>query len=328
MPLSELAGFATSLDGERRSPIADAVAAAWGLPPGVARFRRSSATHVFAVADFAYLRFVPHTYRTRAQVEAVAELARRLAERGYPVAAPIPSKRSRLVETLQTVRGSVHATLVAAAPGRSIDTAALTTAQVYAWGAALAGFHAAATALDLDLPGQFDALDDAERVLAGDPPLAEAVVRVRGALAGLPREPNAFGAVHGDFEPDNLAWTDSDGFPTAYDLDEASRSWFAADVAGTLRELAGHPEEADRVATFVAGYRSIRNLTAADLALTSLFNAAHAATWLLRLPGMLDRPPARDDPSWLPVLRAKLTEHARRQRSIVMATAAWKRPEA
>ncbi|HEX4702454.1 MAG TPA: hypothetical protein VH352_10040 [Pseudonocardiaceae bacterium] len=38
-----------TLDDARRSPVADAVAAAWGYPAGTARHVRSSAGHVFTV---------------------------------------------------------------------------------------------------------------------------------------------------------------------------------------------------------------------------------------------------------------------------------------
>jgi hypothetical protein len=64
LPLSEIVTLAATLDDAGRSPRADAVAAAWGLPAGAARFWRSSATHVFAVPG-AYLRFVPAGWRPR-----------------------------------------------------------------------------------------------------------------------------------------------------------------------------------------------------------------------------------------------------------------------
>ena len=55
MPLSQIAGLGRTLDGQRRSPVADAVAACWGYPAGVARHRRPSACHVVA-APGGYLR--------------------------------------------------------------------------------------------------------------------------------------------------------------------------------------------------------------------------------------------------------------------------------
>jgi Ser/Thr protein kinase RdoA (MazF antagonist) len=333
MPLSELAALAASIDADRHSAVADAVAARWGVPPGTARFHRSSASHVFAVPGTGYLRFTPASWRSQTRVEAVADLVRRLAERGCAVAAPIPSRHSRLVETVPTVRGPMRGTLVAEASGRSIDAADLTPAQTYLWGAALAHVHVHAEPDDR-LPGPFAALESAEQALATDPVLADAVVRLRDMIAGLPREPESFGGVHGDFEPDNLGWPaqhpdiETDKFPTAFDFDDATCSWFAADVAGALRDLRGNPEEVHRVATFVAGYRSIRPLPAADLALTPLFDAGYAAGWLIRLPTVRDLAPSPADPPWLTRLHAKLDDHDRLQRLTVLAMATWKRPEA
>lgn len=43
--LSEIARLSDTVDADWRSPVADAVAAAWGFPPGAARYWRSSASH-------------------------------------------------------------------------------------------------------------------------------------------------------------------------------------------------------------------------------------------------------------------------------------------
>ena len=65
LPLSEIARVGSTVDASWRSPVADAVAAAWGIAPGGARWLRSSATHVFVVPPDAdargvlFVRFVP-----------------------------------------------------------------------------------------------------------------------------------------------------------------------------------------------------------------------------------------------------------------------------
>jgi hypothetical protein len=56
-----------------------------------------------------------------------------------------------------------------------------------------------------------------------------------------------------------------------------------------------------------------------ELGWLPLFAAAHAALWLRRLPAVLDVEPSPADPPWLGSLRAKLVEHARRQRDLVLA---------
>ena len=67
MTLAEIHALARTLGDAGRSPVADAAAAAWGLPAGAARHVRSSACHVFAVPHTAvgsvYLRLVPDSAR-------------------------------------------------------------------------------------------------------------------------------------------------------------------------------------------------------------------------------------------------------------------------
>jgi Ser/Thr protein kinase RdoA (MazF antagonist) len=325
LPLSEIVGLSATLDADGRGDVADAVAAAWGLPAGSARFWRSSATHVFAVArPAAYLRFVPTPWRPRERIEAVADLMVRL---GPGVARPLPSVGGRLVETVATPRGPVHATLVAAAPGESVDVADLGPARAREWGTALARLHRDADPSGLpealaDLiadPAVADpAADPAVVDPAADPELAGAVVRLRAALAALPRDGDRFGAVHGDFEPDNIAWAGDR--PTAYDFDDAGRSWFVADIAFALRDVVpagAGPATAPLAAEFLAGYRGVRALSDVDLGWMPLFAAAHAAVWLRRLPAVLDVT-GEGGPAWLGPLRDRLAAHARRQRELVL----------
>jgi len=323
MPLSEIAGLAATLDGEGHSEVADAAAARWGYLPGTARFWRSSASHVFVLptpdqpSGRAFLRFVPETWRPLPRVRIIARLAARLAEHGRPVAAPLSSVDGHVAEAVATPRGVVHATLIAGAPGTSVDLPDLTTGQASAWGAALADLHAASeqlTDLGAELPEAFEELDAAAAVLAPDPELIPAVARLRDALAGLPRDRASFGVGHGDFELDNLAWTGDT--PTAYDFDDATRTWFVADIASALRDLSSVDSPPGRA--FVEGYRTVRELPASALATLPLFAAAQAATWLVRLRAIVDCAASPGDPPWLVTLRARLDQHRLRQRAIVL----------
>jgi Ser/Thr protein kinase RdoA (MazF antagonist) len=312
MPLAEIVAVDRTLDGRGRSEVADAVAAAWGLAGGAARFWRSSASHVFAVREpvAAYLRFVPATWRDRESVAAVAELMARL---GSGVAPPLVSTGGRLVETVDTSVGPMHAMMVAAAPGTPIDLADLTPARAREWGGALARLHRPGA----DGMGLPETLAD---LRAADAELAGAVARLRAALAELPRGGRQFGVTHGDFELDNLAW-DGDR-PTAYDFDDAGHSWFVADVGQALRDLVPSgvaPARVPLAAEFLGGYRAVRELSDVDLARLPLFAAAHAAAWLQRLPAVLAEPSTGPEPPWLGPLRDKLAAHAVRQRELVLA---------
>jgi Ser/Thr protein kinase RdoA (MazF antagonist) len=127
-------------------------------------------------------------------------------------------------------------------------------------------------------------------------------------LATLPRDPDRFGIVHGDFELDNLSW-DGDT-AVAYDFDEAARSWYVADIVNAVRDLAGATV---LYGAFLAGYRRARPLRESDLAHVPLFEAAQAACAAVRVREALGESDA------LPELRRKLTEYLGRQRALVVA---------
>ena len=272
-----------------RGPVADAAASLWGLPPGSARWWRSSACHVFA-SGAGYLRLVPAEVRSASSFAAIAKLMADLAGRGLRVVAPLPSVDGRLTETVETPLGEMHAMLLAAAPGEQIDVDDLTPDLVRSWGAALAHLHDASPGRDLErdlgLFGELSELDDRE--------LAEDLL---GRLARVPRDD--IGLVHGDFELDNLAW--SGGNPTAFDFDDAAVSWRAADVAIAVRDLG------DRDA-FIAGYRTVRPL---DVRHLGLFARAQAASSMVRAQQALV-----DAGDALPGLQDKLRQHIDRQRVI------------
>jgi len=331
MSLAEIRRLDATLDHARRSPVADAVASGWGFAPGLARHLRSSASHVFTLESpdgrRVYLRFVPADYRPQGAFARVAELMRDLGARGLAVAQPIATDSGALVETVATSLGPVHAMVVRQAPGEQIDADALDARRASAWGAALARLHrdGGQTAVGANLPGPFAQLDPkpapATQAFAGDPDLADAAEKIARRLEELPRGPDVFGVVHGDFELDNLCWTDDR--PVAYDFDEAARSWFVADLAHATRDLAPlpprtpRPDEADLFAAFLSGYRQVHALAEAQLAWLPLFVAAHAACSVVRVRAALGEQEP-DEPPWQVRLRRKLIEYADRQRRIAL----------
>lgn len=317
LPLSVIFELARGLDHAGHSPVADAVAAAWGHPPGSAAHRRSSASHVFTVGDpdrpVGYLRFVPAADRSRTQVEAVADLMDRLSRSGLPVVGLVRSSTGNLVETVATPLGDMHATLVLPADGVQVDVEELTSERARAWGAALARLHHARLPTRIRLPIAFGELDRV--TFGGDPPLAAAVRRLTDRARRLPRGPERFGLVHGDFELDNLAWRGDT--PTAYDFDEAAYSWFVADIGRAVRDLDLTP----LFEAFLAGYRTVGPLQDGDLEWLPLFSALHAARELARLQPVLDAGTLPDSPAWLVRLRNRLENHLLRQRELVLRRA-------
>ncbi len=329
MRLVEILRLSRTADDAGRSPVADMVAAAWSFAPGTATHWRSSASHVFVVphspAGRVYLRLVPADHRQHDDVLTVARLMRTLGERGLAVAQPVPATSGALVETVPTPLGDYHAMAVKAAPGVQIEVDALTAARAARWGQALAFLHRGDCDTGAALPAPFPELARVAEVFPDDPALVVAADELAQRLDTLPRNDDRFGLVHGDFELDNLRW-DGDA-AVAYDFDEAARSWFMADIAHAVRDLAPvpartpRPGEADLFAAFLAGYRTEHPLPETDLAHLPLFTAAHAACSAVRVRLALDAGEA-DDPPWLVQLRAKLHRYVSQQRDTAVHAAA------
>ncbi|MFF3556019.1 phosphotransferase enzyme family protein [Streptomyces tsukubensis] len=332
MQLTEISGLARYVNEDWQSPVADAVAARWGIAPGVARWWRSSASHVFVVPgtpepDTArYLRFVPERYAAYGRFGAIAELMDRLHDSGLALAPPVRSAGGRLVETVETPIGTVRAMCLTEAPGEETEVEELTLAQARAWGALLADTHRHAAALGPGvtgaLPRPLDTIAGAARLYADDTELAAAVTKLAARLAGLARDPEVYGVVHGDFELDNLAW--ESGTATAFDFDEAAHSWYAADIAHAVRDLTdgGRPDpaRAGLLDSFLAGYREVRPLPGAGPDELLLFAGANAARSLVELhPVFATLDEGRPDD--LDGLRADLAGHRDEQRRIVIAAA-------
>ncbi|MFI5530682.1 phosphotransferase enzyme family protein [Kitasatospora sp. NPDC051853] len=326
MPLTEIDRMKRTVAEDWTSAVADRVAAAWGYPPGSARWWRSSACHVFVLpGDGArrYLRFVSDAYGRAERLAGVAGLMARLHGAGAAVVRPVPAVSGELTVTVPTGLGPVCAMVVESAPGEALGVEELTGELAGEWGAALARLHREAAGTGPGLPEAFGELSDVAGMFGEDAELVAAVAELAGWMDRLPRDAGNWGVVHGDFELDNLAW--SGGRPTAYDFDEAALSWYAADIAFALRDLAGAEGRAD-YREFLEGYRTVRPLTDEDVARLPLFAGLNAAVSLVRITRALGRP-GPDEAEWLERLRADLTGLAAGHRALVLAAVReWGRP--
>lgn len=327
MPLAEIDRLRQTVADSWDSPVADEVAAHWGCPAGTAKWWRSSASHVFVVAKDGgrcFLRFVPGTYRGRDALAATARLMAQLSRGGSAVVRPVASESGALVVTVPTQVGSMHAMMVEAAPGDGIDVADLTEARARRWGLALAQLHCDAAGLGAGLSESFGELLAVPSLFANDTALVEAALALANWTRRLPRDRNHWGVVHGDFELDNLAWVGDRS--VAFDFDEAAVSWFAADIACAVRDLAGPAGQTTgqhqaRFDAFIAGYRGLRSLDDGELGSVPLFAGLHGAASLVRITRALGDP-GRSEPNWMTGLRGKLSEKACAHRQLVINTAA------
>ena len=195
-----------------------------------------------------------------------------------------------------------------------------------AWGAALAEFHQAVGRVQ---PGRQEQADVFDRMVShsdqhlADQELADASQALNRLHKRL--EPGPFVIGHGDFELDNLRW--SQGKATCFDLDESGVMPAAADVASAVRDLTGtcpgSPEHPELLEAFLAGYGRESGLTV-DMGELLLHRAAMAAQHILEAPAVLDLDATFLDSAgngWLKELNGSLTSHYSDQRDIVLATA-------
>jgi Ser/Thr protein kinase RdoA (MazF antagonist) len=323
MQLSEIYKVSRTVDDQGGSSFADRLGEPWALAPGMLRFRRSSASHVFvtpgdAPGDARYLRAVPAHWRSRERLDAVARLAGRWHQGGGPVVPLLPSAAGGVIETVPTRWGDYHVMLVSGAPGEQLDATALTSPQASAWGAALAALHSCVREQP-GLPSAFTRLSEASALFAADPPLAGAIAGLAARLTAQPADVASYGVVHGDFELDNLAWAGQ--VPTAFDFDDAQHSWFVDDIAQATRDL--RPDGASAapqamLGHFIAGYRTVRPVSDDQLSELPLFAAARAADNLISLHDVPDAAGISDGPDWLPRLQSGVTGYLKRQRRIVL----------
>ncbi|WP_104044759.1 phosphotransferase [Arthrobacter sp. ZGTC412] len=328
LPLSEIYGMKATVDDEWRSPLADAVGLHWNIPAGVLRYWRSSAAHVFVIPPggdargVLYARFAPAGSTAGRRLRRGAHLHARLSHAGAPVAELVRSRAGLAAELIPTPVGGMAGCVTRRVDGDQLDVDELDGGVAAAWGAALAEFHQAA--------GPAGAVPEREQAnvfarLMGHPEqdLRDAAQAL--ALLAERREPGLLVVGHGDFELDNLRWTQ--GKATCFDLDECGVMPAAADVASAVRDLLGlapgAPEHPELLEAFLTGYEQ-RAGFAVSLEDLQLHRAALAAQQVLEAPGVLDLDGTLLEAAgnrWVKELHGYLAGHYADQRNIVLATA-------
>lgn len=320
LPLSEILSISNSVDESWRSPVADTVSACWGVPPGTARWLRSSATHVFIVpggvsADpfgrgvgTTFLRFVPAASVARGKLSRSGPVLRAWADLGLGAVRPVPLPSGALTARIRTSLGEVVAVMVAAAPGEEGDVDHLTLAQACLWGEALGRLHAEGPEGMVPAP-LTESVPKSAPVFDG--PLDDAIKAVEEELASLDPGRHSRGLCHGDFELDNLRF-DGDHV-TFFDADEAHYGWFATDVALAVRDLTGSTfgslSRPDLLQAFLTGYRRFQGFTEEEEASLPLHSLAASARIIRQLDGVIDTGSGPDHPEWFTELRGSLIMH-------------------
>lgn len=273
--LSLMKAWFDAIDEERRSPIAEQIAASWFDSDASAVVRCGPVSsnivcRVTANGSTFYLRCNHESERTGDDYAAEMAFVEHLAAKVMRVARPVPSRDGALVERVSTPLGAFHAVVLEAAEGTQRNLTDMAEPSLHAWGRLMAELHNAAEDYrDARRPSWLEHL-----VFVGDliPGVEQAAHRelssATSALSGLSTDAASFGLIHFDMEVDNMRW--QDGVPTIFDCDDCAHYWFAADVAFALRDLyQDRIERIDledkRLRAFVEGYRAERSLVESHL---------------------------------------------------------------
>ncbi|HEV8192512.1 MAG TPA: phosphotransferase [Ktedonobacterales bacterium] len=215
---------------------------------------------------------------------------------GLAIAAPVPSRRRCLVETVDSDWGTYHA-VVFPALGQCAGPPAR--------------------------PSWRDHLASTRRYLPPDSAALRAEYEhLANWLASLPIDDDTYGTIHGDFERDTLIWRW--GMVGVLDFDDSVQMWYAADVAFAVRDLfAGPSRNADtddpRFQACVEGYQEHRALDDKRLARVPRFLRFARLREYAGIVRTLDLLEARGQADWFDALRDKLSRRAAAYRAMIEA---------
>jgi Ser/Thr protein kinase RdoA (MazF antagonist) len=227
-----------------------------------------------------------HGYRTREQIAAEWHFIAHLASRGVPVAPAVPTRNGRLLLSFDAPEGTRYGVLTTFVDGQHLRQRPSVPA-VRTYGRHIATIHTAADAMSapldrpvIDITAILDeAVTASERALIERPDvvayLHECATRLRPELDPLPKEPPAYGVIHGDVIRANALVGDDDTV-TVLDFDFSGIGWRAYDVASYLLTIRNTPTEAEFAEAFLAGYTDIRTLTPEEHEAMPLFEVVRA----------------------------------------------------
>lgn len=314
MQLGLMKRFFDTVTPDWRSPLLDEIAAPWFDGPVPVYIRRASANFVAYLETPAgkfVLRFNHATERTPAQVAGELAWLTQLAGRGVRAAQPLASRAGRLVESVPTALGLFHAALFERLPGEHLEFETLDLAGFARWGQVVGTLHRGGQGLPAEGRACWsDWLETFRQAVPAAETLAwRELAAVEAALRALPQPAAEYGLIHYDLELDNLCWEGETA--GLIDFDDCSWHWLAADVAFALRDLWADSaaqvnlEEA-RFQAFLGGYRSQRDLSAAEVRRIPLFLRFHNLVSFARITRSLAEGPLAGEPEWVGGLRRHL----------------------
>ena len=216
------------------------VAAAVGISPNDLRALGGFESFVYEETVRGAPRIVKATWcgrRTPEEMGAELHFVNYLADGGAPVSRAVPLVGGRLITSVPASEGEFHVCAFEKAPGAMLPRPEWTDAQVERWGSLVGCLHRLSTAYPgppppLRRPSWEEEYDAIGRFLEDEPEIQRRFQDLVSAIADLPREPGAFGAMHTDLHHHNIFWRD--GEPHVFDFDDMLEFWFVSDLAIVL----------------------------------------------------------------------------------------------
>jgi Ser/Thr protein kinase RdoA (MazF antagonist) len=276
----------------------------YDLPPGATcHFWNQSINDTYLVRAGArrwMLRIAPTQRRSDEQLATEIALLHFLHHQGLHVPQPLPLRDGSAVRTLAAPEGPRHAVLFTYVPGAGYTP---TTTNSYRYGQAIAHFHAVTDRFPQDQSlWRFETAELLERPLellhswlanwpADRAFLVGLVERLRPILADLPHAAPIYGLCHGDLNNGNLHLIGDDQW-ALLDFEYIGYGWRVFDIATFFNNQLnqeGHSIQTRALLdAFLAGYQSIRPLSATEMAVLPAFVALRQI-WLWGI-SMINRP--------------------------------------
>lgn len=190
------------------------------------------------------LRVGHSSHRARDLIQAEIDWLNYLVGRHLPVASPVASRQGKWVEVIDQARGGGYFVAVAfeRAPGEDLGGGSLTkekwwNAGVFEqWGAVMGRLHQSARDYRVPEAGprrpnwdEWPVMDFARWIPDEQGAVLAYGDELKKRLSALPRAPDSYGMIHGDFTQINFA-VDS-GALTLFDFDRCEYAWFVKDIA-------------------------------------------------------------------------------------------------
>jgi Ser/Thr protein kinase RdoA (MazF antagonist) len=241
-------------------------------------------SYVYQVKDL-ILKITHSIRRSKDYILGELEFVRFLAENGVSVAAPIPSKKGNLVETIPLEDGYFLVYAFQKAEGGEPDKNQLNADFYQKWGRLTGQVHALAKEFQPSHPSFKRQEWHEEEVLDYEKYVPDSQVKIQQKkrqlferLFSLPKTTDDFGLTHNDIHCGNIRL--SEGELTLFDFDDCTYHWFVNDIAIAVHSvLPGYDQEAQFgmitdqfLGHFMKGYKQENQLD---------------PNWLTRLPDFL-----------------------------------------